>query len=343
MDRRQLFKALAITGIGVTAAGGAYAASRAMSSTGDVISGTPPPPTTSPSATDPPRLWPGHQPGRIYLGWSDGGDLAGTLATTGPVALRRSYFKWTNPQAEDERISEDHRAGRLPWISFKPPDHSDAWAAIADGAYDSDIRARARRYSALTAPVIVTFHHEPHNDGRFGRPRDFAAAWVRIHDLLAADDGLRQCAYAPVLGEYSFTSSYSRGRNQEAEDFLPPEVLDRMAFLGVDLYQNSGGEGFKERLGAIIEWLDDGGHADKQVGIGETGASDIYRPPTAAEWWSQSWAWSVENVDRVGAIAYWNSSRNEDSANLLLTETPEKLAAFKASLVDPLTVQQLET
>lgn len=88
--------------------------------------------------------WPGHKPGRIYLGLSTGESLDTTLRQTGPIGLYRSFYGWNDATREDRAIVADHASARLPWVSFKPPAN---WAAVASGAYDGGIRARARRYA----------------------------------------------------------------------------------------------------------------------------------------------------------------------------------------------------
>jgi len=274
--------------------------------------------------------FPGHKPGKIYLGVSTGGSLSTTLSRTGPVGLQRTYYKWDNATRETKNIRADHAAGRLPWISFKPPfTTAGGWAAVASGRYDADIRARARRYAGYAKPVIVTFNHEPHND-RTGTPADWARAWVHIHDVMKNETNLQNIISVPIIGEWVFNPVNKR---QEPGDFLFPSVLDRCHFLGVDLYQNKSGDDYSVRLGRVLSWLNSQGHSDKMVGLGETGATDDYRSPTGAQWWQRSWNWAASNTNRVAAISYFNSLHNNNLGNnWLLWESASKLSAFKTSL-----------
>jgi hypothetical protein len=274
--------------------------------------------------------WPGHLPGRILLGWSDGGDLDSSVRETGSVGLRRSYFQWHQSDLELQRIDEDHQARRLPWVSFKPPLGADrAWALIATGQFDDEIRERARSYARLELPVIATFHHEPHNDARHGTAADFVAAWLRIHNVMTDETGLRNCAHVPIIGEWVWNPVNT---GAEPDEFVPASVLDRCSFLGVDLYQNRGGEGYPERLGRIMTWLDQRARPEMMVGIGETGATDRWGSPTAAQWWRRSWTWAENQADRVGAIAYWNSDRVPEPDTWRLADSPGLLAEFRRSL-----------
>lgn len=288
-------------------------------------------PAPAGAATTP--AFPGHIPGKIRLGWAPGGDLGTTEGKTGKVTVRRSYHEWANATYEAKLISEDHAAKRVPWVSFKPPyETAGGWAAVASGKYDADIRARARRYAALTTgPVIATFHHEPHRyRDKTGTPAEFAAAWVRIHDIMKNETGLKNVASAPIIGEWVY-SRYNK--RDEPEEFITPAVLDRCHFLGVDLYQNKHGDGYAERLGYILSWLDGKGHSTKMVGLGETGCSNGFGTPNGAAWWKKCWDWAALNTKRVGVIAYWNSVGSDASTqNWVLWESSDKLSAFKSSL-----------
>lgn len=282
-----------------------------------------------PSAAAASAQWPGHKPGRIYLGMS-AANLADAMDDTGPVGLYRTYYRWSDVDREVRNIKKDHAASRLPWISFKPPYTSrGGWAAVASGSYDADIRKRARAYAGLSKPVIVTFNHEPHNDST-GTPAEFARAWCRIHDVMKQETGLRNVVSVPILGEWEFSPV---NRNGEPEAYVTGAVLDRCHFLGTDLYQNKTGQTYAERLGGIVDWLDRKGHSTKMVGLGETGATDGFGSPGAVDWWTDGWNWAAAHTSRVAAISYFNSTRNNNLVhNWKLTESAAKLRAYRKSL-----------
>jgi hypothetical protein len=274
--------------------------------------------------------WPGHKPGHIYLGVSAAGDIGTALRSVGSVGLARTYYRWQDGSREDKNINADHAAGRLPWISFKPPSTSPGgWAAVASGKFDADLRARARRYAAHSKPVIVTFNHEPHNDNT-GSPSDFARAWSRVHDVMKSETGLKNIVSVPIMGDWEFNPKNKGG---DPAGFLNESVLSRCHFLGIDLYQNRSAEGYDVRLGRTINWLNARGHSDLMVGLGETGCTNDYGSPSGATWWTNSWNWAAAHTDRVCAIAYFNSQHNNNSGNTwVLTESATKLAAYKKSL-----------
>ncbi len=274
--------------------------------------------------------FPGHKPGRIFLGVTAAGSINDSIRNTGPVGLARTYYRWGDGSREDRNIKADHAANRMPWVSFKPASTAKGgWAAIASGRYDADIRARARRYARHSKPIIVTFNHEPHND-KTGSPADFARAWVRIHDVMKAETGLKNVISVPILGEWEFSPI---NRHGDPGAFLPNSILSRCHFVGTDLYQNKTGQGYSVRLAGILKWLDGRGHSDLMVGIGETGATNDFGKPNGATWWTDSWNWAASHSNRVCAIAYFNSSRNNTLKKTWpLNESSAKLAAFKRSL-----------
>jgi hypothetical protein len=282
--------------------------------------------TLLPSSSDPgDARWPGHHPGQIMLGLSSA-DLAGSLARTGPVGLRRTYYNWGDA-GEDSAIKADHASGRLPWVSFKPPGGTAGWAAIAAGTYDADIKARATRYAGYAKAVISTFHHEPTNDS--GDPGAWAAAYTRIYDVMNAETGLKNVTFAPIIGDWEFNP---RNKDGQPGAYLTAPVLERIPFMGVDLYQNSSNDGFDARLTRIIDWLEYRGVTDPMVGIGETGCC-LSEDPQPEAWLQANWDWAVANADKIGAISYFDSTRNSKDAHVWrLDETTAKLNTYKRHL-----------
>lgn len=274
--------------------------------------------------------WTGHRPGQIYLGLSCPGSISAAEDKTGRVGLNRTFSLWGNASGETSTIRADHSAGRLPWISFKPPSHtSGIWSSIASGRWDADIRERAHRYATYSGPVVVTFNHEPQTDLSLGSPAQFAAAWTRIYDVWDNETGMKNTAFAPIIGDWVFNPV---NRGDDPSPYLPEAVLRRMAFLGIDLYQNPSGENYNLRLGRILNWLNSQGHSDKMIGVGETGCSNYYSGD-AADWWRAAWQWAASNSNRLGAISYFHSTRNSRSGvNWALTESAEKLNAYRSSI-----------
>jgi len=264
----------------------------------------------------------------IYLGLSAAGSVDSAEKTTGPVGLFRSFSHWGSASNEAVEIRANQAKGRLTWISYDPPvSTSGIWAKIGSGAYDADIRARAQRYASYRKPVISTFHHEPHNEG--GDPLQWAAAYSHIYDVMDAETGLKNVTFAPIIGEWEF-NPYNR--NRRPEKFVTKAVIERMPFFGVDLYQTANGEGFSTRLARVLDFLEYHGADDPMVGIGETGCC-LAEDPQPQTWLQANWDWAVTNVDHIGAMSYFDSTRNSRDARVwLLDETKAKTATYKGLL-----------
>jgi hypothetical protein len=276
--------------------------------------------------------WPGHRPCRVYLGLSSSGEITAAESRLGPLGVQRSYFLWDDLADEEQVIAADHANRRLPWVSFKPPSEASGWERVARGAVDHDLRHRARRYATFAEPVVVTFHHEP-SDDRPGAGGEFSAAWTHVHDVMRAETGMRNVAFVPIIGEWQYNP---RNEDGHPGEWLTPDVLDRAAFVGLDVYQNAGGEGYDERLGRVLDWLTERGYADLMIGVGETGCTDRYESPSAARWWTDSWRWVEQNTDKIGVVAYFDSERNsKPHVYWPLDESAEKQRAFKRSLASP--------
>ena len=187
--------------------------------------------------------------------------------------VHRTYKQWNNWSGVAKEIQRDHAAGRLPWVSFKPPLQGAAgWSGIADGKYDADIKALATTLKANDdKPLLVTFHHEPSNDGTEDEGKLWAAAYVHIHDLLKAEGALGpNVSDPPILQDWIFNPT---NRLQDPINWATDEVLERVPFMGIDMYQNSSGETFAVRIPRIIDWMADRGYPNMMVGIGETGST----------------------------------------------------------------------
>jgi hypothetical protein len=304
--------------------------------------------TTSSPSTSPPSTgtgsarWPGQVPGKFYLGMSCG-ELCSQKeqALNTDYGVHRQFKSWGNWSGVAKAIQGDQRAGRLPWVSIKPPGSGPSgWQAIANGQYDSDIKALATVLKANDSkPVLITFHHEPSNDGSESQGKVWAAAYCRFHDVLNNAGALQNVADPPILGDWLFNPT---NRTQDPVNWLTPGVMQRMPFLGVDMYENTSGDTFADRIPGIINWMAQHGYPNKMIGIGETGATDGYKAATgltAAQWMNESLSWVAANTDKVGVVSYFNSTNNSRSGVYWpLDESLAKMTAYRAWLADTKTV-----
>jgi hypothetical protein len=279
--------------------------------------------------------WPGQIPGKFYLGMSCGTQCASAeRKLNAAYGVHRQFKSWGNWKGVGKAIQEDHKAGRLPWISIKGPGSSaSGWQAVSKGQYDSQIKALADVLKANDSqPVLITFHHEPSNDAADSQGKLWAAAYCKFHDVLKAAGALQNVADPPILGDWLFNP-----RNpQDPSDWLTSGVMQRMPFLGVDMYENTSGETFGDRIPSIINWMAQHGYPNKMIGIGETGATDGYKAETgmtAVQWMNESLSWVAANTDKVGVVSYFNSMNNSRSGVYWpLDESSAKLSAYRSWL-----------
>jgi len=257
-------------------------------------------------------------------------------ALNASYGVHRVFKGWGNWSGMAKAIQADQSAGRLPWISFKPPGGgASGWQSIANGNNDSDLKALATMLKANDSqPVLLTFNHEPSNDGSDAQGRYWAAAYCHIHDLLKAQGALDNVSDPPILGDWLFNP-----RNpQDPSAWVTPGVLQRMPFLGVDMYENTSGDTFADRIPSILSWMSQQGYPKKMIGIGETGATGKYKAQTGmtgAQWLNESLSWVAANTDKVGVVSYFNSVANSRAGVYWpLDESAAKMAAYKSWLTN---------
>lgn len=150
-----------------------------------------------------------------------------------PMALRRTFFQWRHIGSRylAATAKEDLEAGRLPWVSVKPP----SWAETAAGYHDADIDELLYQLRALDGPVWLTIHHEPEGGGGVNQPDDAAgptghlAMNRRVRDRMTAL-AVDNVALAPIFMAWSWDPRSGR----DVEEWWDDGVYD---FIGVDHYR----------------------------------------------------------------------------------------------------------
>jgi hypothetical protein len=278
-------------------------------------------------------------PGKFYLGMSCGTDCTTKETQLGqPYGVHRQYETWGDWTGVAKKIVADHSAGRLPWISIKPPVGGvTGWQEVANGSVDADIVALATALKTVEdKPVLLTFNHEPSNDGTETDGAVWAAAYCHLHDLLKAQGALANLADPPILGDWLFNPS---NKLQDPANWVTPGVLQRAPFMGIDMYENSSGETMAVRIPRILNWLSARGYPNMMVGIGESGSTDGYTATTATQWLNDSLSWVAAHPDKVGVVSYFNSTANSRSGVYWpLDETTAKLADYRNWLDNPVVI-----
>jgi hypothetical protein len=286
------------------------------------------------SATMATPRWAGHRPGKLYLGMSCGDVCTQKQNDLGhSYGVHRQFEGWGSWSRVAQDIRSDHHAGRLPWISVKPPQGAAAgWKAIANGQYDTAIRSLAATLKANDSkPVLFTLHHEPSNDGTEAQGVLWARAYVHMHRLLKSAGALANVADPPILGDWLFNAT---NRNQDPDNWVTHAVLRAAPFLGIDMYENGTGDTFAQRIPYIKRWMAARGFPHKMVGIAETGATNRAGwDKTAARWMTQSLRWAAHNTDKVGVVSYFNSTANPmPNCYWPLDESAGKIKVFRGFL-----------
>jgi hypothetical protein len=289
-------------------------------------------PAAAPAKPKPKPRFPGHRPGRIYLGMS-----CGELCHQKIPQLRhnfgvhRWFKKWGNWRGVAKAIQDDQRHHRRPWISIEGPDRGAAtgWRDVGRGDYDRDLRDLARTLKANDSqPVFISFDHEPSNKAEGYAGAWWASGFNRFHDVLQNAHALQHVALAPIMAGWMF-SKFNHG--DRPVDWLRPGVLNRSDFVAVDVYENDKGLPFGQRLPRIARWLSRHGHPHMLLGIGESGSTDMYAEAMpAVTWLNRSLKWAAHHPNRVAVISYFNSTAYSRRGSYWpLDESPQKLAVFR--------------
>ena len=227
--------------------------------------------------------WPGHLPGKTYIG------LHGSTDLTGPTAVNRSYGQWGDDASEDRQIKADHANNLLPWVSFKPPADCGAdLGCITDGSHDAEILAKAARYRTYAKPVITTFFHEPVGDVT---AQAFNAAYLHIDRIFDAE-GTGQVTFAPILNGYLWNDWY-QGSKGAVEEWVSPELVATTPLFGADHY------GQTHEIRRMFDYL-------VARGVASVGIAEFGRDHGAAEF-EQTLALFDEYRSSLAVVAYFNS------------------------------------
>lgn len=262
-------------------------------------------------------------PGQVRWGASihGNGDPARHEVPSGrPLGLRRTFFQWhqrTGSMVSTARA--DVAAGRLPWVSIKPP----SWNLTASGAVDAEIDAMLRALDSVGGPVWLTVHHEPEGGGGVGSADDPGgpAAWramqAHIRSRMSAV-GTRNVALASILMAWTFDPRSRRDPNE----WFVPGVFD---FAGIDYYvedesmtdlsqgrQWRAAREFYGRVGlpiAIGEW---GNRGTDAAAAAEMEAFHAH---------ARGSAWDGAGA-RVIGMSYFDSNLNSSTGGWMLTGAP---------------------
>ena len=261
-------------------------------------------------------------PGAMYFGasvpygrsvplWEQ--ELAGVLS------VHRSYFGEYagQPTALVEQCRVDHREGRLPHVSIKP---RASWRAVATGGAQSWVTNMLEPLGRLEAPVILTVHHEPENDG--GGPEMEAADFVAMQERLIelAADAAPRVLIAPVLQHWTF---------EPLRDDVDPSawIVPSAEVFGIDVYNPWSPENgkswrsFGSKLDEALPWI-----GDRPIVVGEYGCrNDPSNPSLGVEWLEDAADYALSH--NVISMSYYNSGENAPDGPWVLSGAMESAFA----------------
>ena len=197
------------------------------------------------------------------------------------------YHGWTEqfPDPSEIKWAQSGRTLYLSWdarvFATNAPTR---WSSIADGSQDAVIDAQAARIRSLGEPVFMDFSQEPEtevDDGRYGSPADFAAAFRHIVERFRAE-GVTNVAWVWSVMGYSGYYRYYTGGLYPGDD-----VVDWIGWDPYNWYRchDSAWTSFEDKVRTFYDWLSQNGHGDKPFMLSEYGTRESDVDPQAKQRW----------------------------------------------------------
>ena len=265
--------------------------------------------------------FPGHQPGKIYLGISTDGDFDIQGDATGfALAEERTY----QPPYET-KVDYAHTRTAIPWISFKAGDMGVGGAnllaqhqGVAGGSGDTFLSNLFDMIASKSNPVILTYHHEPSNDGlkSSAEAAAFCNAHQHIWDYGTARTNMKNAIFGMIIGEFFFRES-----GRVLTDYCNNQIVNHSHFYGLDLYQNGSkvpAQLFSTRVKNVraqLRALTNNGEII--FGFGEFAGTNLYRVnqsdttlPTGAQWTREALDYAFNTTEQIFAVSQFDSVAN---------------------------------
>lgn len=237
------------------------------------------------------------------------------LASVGEdgVTARRIFCQLTSDGRDQADLIRDAlEAHMLPVVSYKVPNV----ASAIDGKYDGWAEEAAQFLESFGVPIVVAVWHEPYGD--MNGPQ-----FVDLQERLIPIFHRGELLPGPILNGWLL--------DRKADVFatyLSPHLLANVyAYVGIDTYQPDDPENDTrpgDRIPPLLQLLDDLGHPDMLVGVGEYNGFDADAIAHAGE------VFLAE--PRVRFACMWNSA--SDPGGLGTPLEGDRLEAFKATKAD---------
>lgn len=269
--------------------------------------------TPTPTPTEPP---PPTVPTGTLIGMSAPNSLwttrLGEVGACG-VEARRIFADLTSTGRDQSATIEAAIAdGMMPVISYKVP----SVTTLNSGGYDSWLDTLHDYLAGLDTQVTVTFWHEPYPDMSGAQ---FQAGSARFLDHVQDD----LIAVGPIMNGFLLDR-----RVDDFAAYTSPALLDRWDFFGVDSYQGGTptdpGAMPARAVPLLATWLDEQGHPDMRIIVGEYNGYS-----------GEALAWAGETMlstPEVWAGLVWNS---EGDGGKGIPLDGERLDAYVDTKADP--------
>ena len=244
------------------------------------------------------------------------------LATLSQAVGRRFDFTYRFHEITDQipmpAESELVKSGTILHISIDAQDGNDpsnqiTWGQVADGRFDSYLKADAMGIAALKTPVFVTFEHEANNPAKdkLGSAADFAAAWRHVHDVFVQAGATNAVWVWVMMGDPAYL--------QRAGEMWPGN--DDVDWISWDVYNQSGCRGggvsidkytsFADDMLPFYSWIKTDGpkfniDSSKPLMISEAGSVLYPSHPAKTAGWYAEIPQTLQGYPQIKAVGLWD-------------------------------------
>ncbi len=264
--------------------------------------------------------------------WAESGVTALERRLGRGLAIDHRFKHWNDPfpTAAD---AWDHAHGRIPMITWEPDTTS--LGAIASGADDAGLRARAEAVARDRRPLLLRFAHEMNADwypwdgvrvgapGTHDGPARYVAAWRHVHAVFVAAGATNvRWVWSP-----NHRSIPAAAWNDAARYYPGDDVVD---WVGVDGYDRLSGRPatFASLFGPVLSTF--AGH--KPLMIAET-ATDRRDPARARRFVDDVRRAIDTGTPRVDAVVWFDTAKQGHDWRIGGTDAPAD--AFRRLARDP--------
>ena len=252
--------------------------------------------------------------------------------------IHRTYWRANQQSSALSRAKSDLAAGRLPWVSFKPPYQPGTstpytFKQMSAGAGDAWARDMAAKLGSAGGPVWVAVFHEPESERNKQDLQYWKAMQKRLSPIFRAYPNI---AYTVVfMGYHQFMAPTVDPKLSMSALWPGTQYVDVTGFDPYNLYGTKDSSGkanwtwreLKDYYTKFASWSAANGGA--KWAVSETGYTDAAATKDV-KWMSRSY----DDMKRAGgvALAYWDCTKSSAPSWAFKLDQSVKRAEFKAVL-----------